>query len=48
MINAVGFRNILVHAYRKIDWNIVWKIIKDHLDDFTVFAREVLSSGVRW
>ena len=46
MINAVGFRNILVHAYRKIDWNIVWKIIKDHLDDFTAFAREVLSSGV--
>jgi uncharacterized protein YutE (UPF0331/DUF86 family) len=46
MINAVGFRNILVHAYKKIDWNIVWKIIKEHLDDFVVFAGEVLSSGV--
>lgn len=41
MSKAVGFRTIAVHAYRKIDWGIVWKIITEHLDDFRRFAREI-------
>ena len=24
---AVGFRNLSVHAYDKIDWHLVWKIL---------------------
>ena len=39
---AVGFRNIAVHEYQSIDWEVVHKIITDHLDDFRVYAKEVL------
>jgi len=42
MKNAVGFRNISVHEYQKIDWTIVYRIITAHLDDFKDFARQVL------
>ncbi|MBD3420536.1 MAG: DUF86 domain-containing protein [Chitinivibrionales bacterium] len=41
MKKAVGFRNLAVHAYTKIDWTIVWKIIKEHLDEFRQFAEAV-------
>lgn len=37
--SAVGFRNIAVHSYRKIDWEIVQAITWRHLDDFRAFAR---------
>jgi uncharacterized protein YutE (UPF0331/DUF86 family) len=50
MKNAVGFRNISVHEYQKIDWLIVYRIITEHLDDFKDFARQVLdwsNDGVR-
>lgn len=43
MIKAVGFRNTLVHAYQEIDWNIVYRIITEHLDDFRDFSRQVLA-----
>ena len=36
---AVGFRNISVHAYYKIDWEIVYAIVTQRLDDFSHFAR---------
>lgn len=35
---AVGFRNIAVHNYETIDWQIVHAIAKIHLADFTEFA----------
>ena len=38
---AVGFRNIAVHNYESINWNIVHSIIKFHLVDFTEFARVI-------
>ncbi|MDD5579615.1 MAG: DUF86 domain-containing protein [Methylobacter sp.] len=38
---AVGFRNIAVHNYGAINWRIVHSIIKNHLDDFTTFAKIV-------
>jgi len=41
MIKAVGVRNILVHTYTKINWEIIWVILTDHLDDFRAFARAV-------
>lgn len=41
MIKAVGFRNIAVHSYQTIDWNIVFQICSRHLDDFRLFAQAV-------
>lgn len=35
---AVGFRNIAVHNYERIDWQIVQSILEHHLDDFDAFA----------
>ena len=42
MIKAVGFRNTAVHAYQEIDWDIVYRIITEHLDDFRVFAKQIM------
>ena len=41
MIKAVGFRNIAVHSYQTIDWNIVYQICTRHLDDFRQFAKAI-------
>lgn len=38
---AVGFRNIAVHNYEVINWEIVHAICTRHLDDFRAFARIV-------
>ena len=38
---AVGFRNIAVHNYDAINWHIVHSIAKNHLADFTAFAKVV-------
>lgn len=42
MKKAVGFRNIAVHNYESIDWQIVHAIATRHLDDFKDFARAVV------
>lgn len=42
MSKAVGFRNTVVHAYQEIDWEIVYCIITEHLDDFRDYARQIL------
>jgi len=39
--NAVGFRNIAVHNYQDIDWNIVFSIAHEKLSDFKVFADQI-------
>lgn len=41
MVAAVGFRNVAVHSYRSIDWNIVHAICHERLEDFGAFARHV-------
>ena len=43
---AVGFRNIAIHNYEKINWEIVHSIVKHHLIDFTEFSRAVVTAGV--
>lgn len=40
----VGFRNIAVHDYQKIDTEIIQKIIEIHLDDILQFVDIVLKS----
>ena len=42
LVKSVGFRNTAVHAYQEIDWDIVYCIITEHLDDFRDFARQIL------
>ncbi len=43
---AVGFRNIAVHNYEAINWDIVFAIARLHLDDFRKFA-EAVSRWIR-
>lgn len=38
---SVGFRNVAVHSYSALDMAIVHAIARDHLEDFTAFARAV-------
>lgn len=40
---AVGFRNVAVHSYESINWDIVHSIVKYHLADFAEFAKAVVS-----
>ena len=39
---AVGFRNIAVHNYEAINWEIVFNICERKLGDFRQFARAVI------
>lgn len=39
----VGFRNIAVHDYQKLHLPIVVSIITQHLDDFLLFSRLILT-----
>lgn len=41
MKRAVGFRNIAVHNYQAIDWEIVFSICHKNLDDFRDFTRVI-------
>ena len=38
----VGFRNIAVHDYQKINIIIVQKVIEEHLSDFDYFTKEII------
>src|SRR6056297_354926 len=40
---AVGFRNISVHEYQKIDWEIVYTIITENLDDFRKYSKNIVN-----
>lgn len=43
---AVGFRNIAVHNYEAINWQIVYAICQSSLWDFRQFAREICRYAV--
>lgn len=38
----VGFRNVAIHEYQKLDLDIVRGIVVNNLDDFRAFARLLL------
>lgn len=42
LVKSVGLRNLLVHEYSKIDWDIVASVANEHLDTFRDFSREIL------
>jgi uncharacterized protein YutE (UPF0331/DUF86 family) len=41
LAKAVGFKNVAVHSYQAINWNVVYQICRYHLDDFRQFAKAV-------
>jgi uncharacterized protein YutE (UPF0331/DUF86 family) len=45
MKKAVGFRNVAVHAYQEINWEIVYVIIATRLSDFVEFAKAVAKTA---
>lgn len=40
----VGFRNIAVHDYQKMNMSILQQVIDNHLDDLMAFSQKLLSS----
>jgi uncharacterized protein YutE (UPF0331/DUF86 family) len=42
MAKMVGFRNLVIHAYRKIDLAIVVSVIVERLDDLIAFGDHIL------
>lgn len=44
MKKMVGFRNVAVHQYQSIDYNIVEYVIKNRLEDFYKLNREIIDS----
>jgi len=36
-----GFRNIVVHRYGAIDDALAFSILKEHIDDFSLFKQEI-------
>ena len=45
LIGMVGFRNIVIHEYQKIDYHLVEDVIKKHADDLITFAGILLASS---
>ncbi len=45
MTKAVGFRNIAVHNYTAINWEIVHAVCTDSMDDFRRFAQEIVANA---
>ncbi|XGA79446.1 DUF86 domain-containing protein [Halomonas sp. CH40] len=39
MIKSVGFRNVMVHQYDDVNWEIVFSICHHHLGDFRAFVQ---------
>ena len=43
MKKSVGFRNIAVHEYSTINWDIVFSVATINLDDFRQYAKEIIT-----
>jgi uncharacterized protein YutE (UPF0331/DUF86 family) len=41
LVPMAGTRNILVHGYDKVEDNIIYGVLKRHLDDFASFLKEI-------
>ena len=41
----VGFRNVAIHEYQKLDLDIVRRIVAESLDDFLAFTRILLKAA---
>lgn len=45
MLRMVGFRNVAVHDYRKLDLDVVERIVTGHLDEFLAYASALVRSS---
>jgi len=43
MKKSVGFRNIAVHEYSTINWDIVFSVSTTNLNDFRQFSKEIVT-----
>ncbi|WP_424945748.1 type VII toxin-antitoxin system HepT family RNase toxin [Candidatus Spongiihabitans sp.] len=43
LIGMVGFRNIVIHEYQKINYRLVEDVVKKHADDLITFAGILLA-----
>lgn len=43
--SMVGFRNVAVHDYRKLNLDVVRKIVEEHLGDFRAFCQLILKGS---
>ena len=46
MADVTGLRDILVHAYFKVDLAVIWRIVRDDLPTLEIAARR-LAAGYR-
>lgn len=44
MMKMVGFRNIAVHEYQKLNTDILKAVIENHIDEIKLFAEDVIRS----
>jgi uncharacterized protein YutE (UPF0331/DUF86 family) len=44
---SVGFRNISVHEYTRIDWALVFDLVHNHLNNFEEFIASVLKTDLK-
>lgn len=47
LMRMVGFRNVAVHDYQRLDLDVVESIIRNNLGDFLEFTRILLASNDR-
>ena len=47
MRKSVGFRDIVVHNYETVNWEVVFTICHDHLDQFRQFAGVFMDPALR-
>jgi len=45
LMRMVGFRNVAIHNYRRLDLQIVTRIVTTQLDDFLAFTATLLKEG---
>jgi uncharacterized protein YutE (UPF0331/DUF86 family) len=45
MVGMVGFRNVIAHDYRKVNYDIVYDVLQNRLQDITEFL-EIIKSKV--
>ena len=41
LAKSVGLRNIAVHEYTSLDWNVVYAVAHTHIEDFAEFGQEI-------
>lgn len=41
LVKMVGFRNIVAHAYEKIDFDIIYDVLQNRLEDIEEFIKQV-------